>query len=98
MNNEPLNNSEYKKKAKKAIAWLGRQGDKNETTNNAKFAQGVLRGAAINLITWIDYNTAEGNVCLSNTECKDIIDALASCDWDKIYGYIKKKLEKQEEL
>lgn len=27
MNNEPLNNSEYKKKAEKAIAWLEKQGD-----------------------------------------------------------------------
>ena len=30
MNNEPLNNSEYKKKAEKAIAWLEKQG-KNST-------------------------------------------------------------------
>lgn len=29
MNNEPLNNSEYKKKAEKAIAWLERQGKKS---------------------------------------------------------------------
>ena len=29
MNNEPLNNSEYKKKAEKAIAWLEKQGEKN---------------------------------------------------------------------
>lgn len=28
MNNEPLNNSEYKKKAEKAIAWLEKQGQK----------------------------------------------------------------------
>ena len=27
MNNEPLNNSEYKKKAEKAIAWLEKQGE-----------------------------------------------------------------------
>ena len=28
INNEPLNNSEYKKKAEKAIAWLEKQGKK----------------------------------------------------------------------
>lgn len=28
MDNEPLNNSEYKKKAEKAIAWLEKQGEK----------------------------------------------------------------------
>ena len=29
MNNEPLNNSEYRKKAEKAIAWLEKQGEQN---------------------------------------------------------------------
>ena len=77
------------------LTWLEKQGGTNETINRDEFAQGVLRGAAINLITWIDYNAAEGNMCLSNMECKDIEDALVSGDWDKIYTYMKKKLEKQ---
>lgn len=72
-------------------------GDTNETINRDKFAQGVLKCAAINLITWIDYNASEGNMCLSNMECEDIEDALVSGNWDKIYAYIKKKLEKQGE-
>lgn len=76
---------------------LEKQGDINETINRDKFAQGVLKGAAINLITWIDYNAAEGNMCLSNMECEDIEDALISGNWDKIYAYIKKKLERQGE-
>jgi hypothetical protein len=79
------------------LTWLEKQGNTNETINKNRFAQGVLRGAAINLITWIDYNATEGNMCLSNMECKDIEDALVSGDWDKIYAYIKKKLEKQGE-
>lgn len=78
------------------IAWLDKQGNTNETVNRDEFAQGVLREAAINLITWIDYNAAEGNMCLSNMECKDIEDALVSSDWNKIYAYMKKKLEKQD--
>lgn len=78
------------------IAWLDKQGNTNETVNRDEFAQGVLRGAAINLITWIDYNAAEDNMCLSNMECKDIEDALVSSDWNKIYAYMKKKLEKQD--
>lgn len=82
---------------KRWLAWLEKQGNTNETINRDEFAQGVLRGAAINLITWIDYNAAEGNTCLSNMECKDIVDALVSSDWNKIYAYIKKKLEKQGE-
>ena len=79
------------------LTWLEKQGDTNETINRDEFAQGILRGAAIHLMTWIDYNAAEGNMCLSNMECKDIEDALVSGNWDKIYAYIKKKLEKQGE-
>ena len=33
MNNEPLNNSEYKKKAEKAIAWLEKQGEDIDIAN-----------------------------------------------------------------
>ena len=79
------------------IDWLEKQGNTSEIVNKKKIASDILRGAAINLITWIDYNAAEGNMCLSNMECKDIEDALVSGDWDKIYAYIKKKLEKQGE-
>lgn len=80
-----------------ALVWLEKQGNTNEIINNDEFAQGVLRGAAISLITWIDYNAAEGNTCLSNIECKDIQDALVKGDWNKIYAYMKKKLERQDE-
>lgn len=79
------------------LNWLEKQRDTNETINRDKFAQSVLKGAAINLIAWIDYNAAEGNMCLSNMECNDIEDALVSGNWDKIYAYIKKKLERQGE-
>ena len=77
------------------VSWLEKQGNTNETINRDELAQGVLKGAAINLITWIDYNVAKGNMCLSNMECEDIEDALVSGDWDKIYAYMKKKIEKQ---
>ena len=47
MNNEPLNNSEYKKKAEKAIAWLEKQGDKDKLIQElgeykVKYTQEVL--------------------------------------------------------
>ena len=35
MNNEPLNNSEYKKKAEKAIAWLEKQGEQKPQGKSA---------------------------------------------------------------
>lgn len=47
MNNEPLNNSEYKKKAEKAIAWLEKQRDKDKLIQElgeykVKYTQEVL--------------------------------------------------------
>ena len=36
-------------------------------------------------------------MCLSNMECEDIEEALVHANWSKIYGYMKKKLEKQGE-
>ena len=36
MNNEPLNNSEYKKKAERAIAWLEKQGEQNLSSANER--------------------------------------------------------------
>lgn len=88
---------EYDIHLDEALSWLEKQGNINETINRDEFAQGVLRGAAINLITWIDYNAVKGTMCLSNMECKDIEDSLVNGNWDKIYTYIKKKLEKQSE-
>ena len=40
MNNEPLNNSEYKKKAEKAIAWLEKQGKQLADKNEPRFEVG----------------------------------------------------------
>ena len=47
INNEPLNNSEYKKKAEKAIAWLENQRDKDKLIQElgeykVKYTQEVL--------------------------------------------------------
>ena len=83
--------------AVECIDWLEKQGNTNETIDRDKFTQGVLKGAAINLITWIDYNAAEGNMCLSNVQCKEIENALVRGDWNKIYAYMKRKLERQDE-
>lgn len=83
--------------AKDILAWLEKQ-KPVETVNRDKIKQGILRGSAINLIAWIDYNAAEGNMCLSNMECKDIEEAIVNGDWGKIYAYIEKKIEKQEPI
>ena len=89
--------AKFSMKVKDILSWLEKQGNTDETINRDEFAQGVLRGAAINLITWIDYNSAEGNMCLSNMECKEIEDALVHADWGRIYAYLKKKLENEQD-
>ena len=52
MNNEPLNNSEYKKNAEKAIAWLEKQGSQN-FANSAKTCKNEQKPA--------DLKTKAGN-------------------------------------
>ena len=75
------------------IAWLQKQGtvDENEVVIR------VLNEVANSIMRWLDSNCAEGNMCLSGMECEDIEDAVRNAYWQKIYGYMKKKLEKQGE-
>lgn len=73
------------------IAWL----EKQVPVDKDKIVEGIRRGVAISLINHIDANSK--GMCLSNMECKDIENAIINEDWDKVYGYMKKKLEKQNE-
>lgn len=56
MDNEPLNNSEYKKKAEKAIAWLEKQGEKPQVIEGAKWADKTMIEKACE---WLDANFPE---------------------------------------
>ena len=76
------------------LAWLEKQGGQG-IIDLKEYAKGILKGAAIHLMIWIDENLADGNMCLSNMECEDLEDAMVNAKWDKIYKYIKKKVEKQ---
>lgn len=93
--NEPYWNNHSMMAAYKA-GWLEKQGEEN-IIDLKEYAKGILKGAAIHLMVWIDENLADGNMCLSNMECKDLEDAMVNAKWDKIYNYIKKKVEKQGE-
>jgi hypothetical protein len=58
MNNEPLNNSEYKKEAEKAIAWLEKQGEQKFIINIDKmvdeFAHTEVKGYGIPSMIEVD--------------------------------------------
>lgn len=81
----------YQKRIDKYLAWLEKQVHVDED----EIVKGIRRGVAISLINHIDANSK--GMCLSNMECQDIENAIVNEDWDKVYGYMKKKLEKQGE-
>lgn len=62
--------------------------------NREALAKGVLRQISTSIINWLDANIAKGEMCLSNMECEDIETAVLNADWNKVYAYMKKKLEK----
>lgn len=74
------------------ITWLEKQG---EPIDKNRLAKCVLIEVANSIMRWLDANCAEGNMCLSNMECEDIENAVRNADWEKVYGYMKKKLERQ---
>lgn len=73
------------------LAWL----EKQVPVDEDEIVKGIRRGVAISLMNHIDANSK--GMCLSNMECEDIENAIVNEDWDKVYGYMKKKLEKQGE-
>lgn len=75
------------------LAWL----EKQQSFDKDKLAKGFLRSVATSIMNWLDANTSEGKMCLSNMECEDIENAVRNADWSKVYAYMRKKLEKQGE-
>lgn len=75
------------------LAWL----EKQQSFDKDKLAKGFLRSVATSIMNWLDANTSEGKMCLSNMECEDIENAVLNADWSKVYAYMRKKLEKQGE-
>lgn len=69
--------------------------EKQESVNKNKVVKGSIPDVTTSLINYINANTK--GMCLSNMECFDIEDAIINGKWYKIYNYMKKKLEKQEE-
>ena len=67
--------------------------EKQVPVDKDKVVKGVRRGVATSLINYINANSK--GMCLSSMECEDIEDAIVNNKWYKVYGYMKKKLEKQ---
>ena len=75
----------------KYIAWL----EKQKSIDENKIIKRIKTDIAISLINYINANSK--GMYLSDIECEDIEDAIINNKWYKVYNYMKKKLEKQEE-
>lgn len=72
------------------IAWLEKQGEQ-------MIAKGERKNIALSIINYLDNNRVEGCMDLSSMECEDLENAVMNSDWGKVYCYMRKKLEKQDE-
>lgn len=59
--------------------------------------EGIRRNFALSLIDYLNANRVKGYMDLSSMECEDLESAIVNLDWCRIYRYMKKKLENQEE-
>lgn len=72
------------------IAWL-------ETQDRQMVAKGERKNLALSLIDYLDKNRSASCMDLSSMECEDLENAVVNSDWGKVYRYMRKKLEKQDE-
>jgi len=50
------------------------------------------KNCAISFIEFLDKNSYEGKMCVSNPECEDIVNAFVEKDWAKLVAYVNKYL------
>lgn len=77
---------------KKIITWLEKQ---REPIDEEKVQIGARKDVALSIMNFLNKNTR--STCLSSMECADLEDAVVNSDWSKVYDYMKKKLENQDE-
>lgn len=73
------------------IDWL----EKQVPIDKEKVLIGARKDIALSIISFLDRNTL--GMFLSNMESADLESAVVDSDWSKVYDYMKKKLEKQNE-
>lgn len=76
---------------KDILAWV----EKQESIDENKIIKRIKIDVATSLINYINANSK--GMYLSDIECEDIEDAIINNKWYKVYNYMKKELEKQEE-
>ena len=81
------------------IAWLEKQKERKPIDEKAvdEISKGVRKKWALDFINYLDNNHYEGKMGVSNGECADIENAFISADWDKLYRYYNKYLQKPAE-
>ena len=52
---------------------------------------------AISFIEFLDKNSYEGKMCVSNPECEDIVNAFVEKDWAKLVAYVNKYLTNERQ-
>ena len=98
MNNEPLNNSEYKKKAEKAIAWLEKQGDKDKLIQElgeykVKYTQEILEKYITSMSNKDDERLRKTTIAfLKDFAEKGYENAVECIDWLEKQGEDKKEI------
>ena len=99
MENNPLVNmclTAFKHGVEEVLQELNlKEFEKQNSIDKDKTIKEVKQSIATSLINYINANSKR--MCLSNTECEDIEDGIINNKWYKVYNYMKKKLEKQEE-
>lgn len=72
------------------FTWL----EKQKPIDEESLKKGALKYVANQFINWLDKEIPEGEMCLSNVECKIIEDAFLKEDWTSISRYMQEKLKK----
>lgn len=85
---------ECEKAALEMASWLEKQ-DNNKSISPEEINKSVCKNIAISLIKYLDENRYEGNMNLSSIECEDLEEAIHNLNWNRVYNYMKRKLERQ---
>ena len=81
---------------KETLAWLEKQGN-NTTISPEAMSKSIGISTAMSLINYLDDNRYEGAMDMSSIECEDLEKSILDLNWGKVYGYMRKQLEKQGE-
>jgi len=73
---------------------LEKEGNSNSISPE-EMNKSICRGIASSLTKYLDDNRYAGAMNMSNMECEDLEKSILDSNWEKVYRYMRKKLEKQ---